>query len=83
MNLCHCGHLGDARRECRCNPRSIARYRARLSGPLIDRIDLHVEVPGIAYQGALPLGAERGVVERGLEGEGGERGPGASVLPDT
>ncbi len=45
MNPCPCGHLGDAARPCRCTPAQIQRYRARLSGPLLDRIDLHVEVP--------------------------------------
>jgi magnesium chelatase family protein len=44
MNPCPCGHLGDERRECRCTPAQIERYRSRLSGPLLDRIDLHVEV---------------------------------------
>ena len=45
MNPCPCGHLGDAVRACRCTAEQIARYRARISGPLLDRIDLHVEVP--------------------------------------
>ncbi|HEX4954118.1 MAG TPA: YifB family Mg chelatase-like AAA ATPase [Thermoanaerobaculia bacterium] len=49
MNPCPCGHLGDPRTECRCNPHAVERYRARISGPLLDRIDLHVEV------GPLPL----------------------------
>lgn len=42
MNPCPCGYLGDARRACRCTPERIARYRARISGPLLDRVDLHV-----------------------------------------
>ena len=45
MNPCPCGHLGDAARTCRCTSEQIQRYRARVSGPLLDRIDLHVEVP--------------------------------------
>ncbi len=45
MNPCPCGHLGDATRACRCTSEQIQRYRARISGPLLDRIDLHVEVP--------------------------------------
>ena len=45
MNPCPCGHLGNPRRECRCPPGSIERYRARISGPLLDRIDLQAEVP--------------------------------------
>lgn len=45
MNPCPCGFLGDPERECRCSPIAIKRYLSKLSGPLIDRIDLHVEVP--------------------------------------
>lgn len=45
MNPCPCGYLGDANGRCRCTPAQIQRYRAKLSGPLLDRIDLHVEVP--------------------------------------
>ena len=45
MNPCKCGHLGDASGLCHCTAEQIARYRARISGPLLDRIDLHVEVP--------------------------------------
>ncbi len=45
MNPCPCGYRGDPRRECTCTPGQIQRYLARLSGPLLDRIDLHVEVP--------------------------------------
>jgi magnesium chelatase family protein len=45
MNPCPCGHLGDPNGRCRCTQEQVARYRARLSGPLLDRIDLHVEVP--------------------------------------
>jgi magnesium chelatase family protein len=44
MNPCPCGYLGHARRACRCTPDQIQRYRSKLSGPLLDRIDLHVEV---------------------------------------
>jgi len=44
MNPCPCGYLGDARRSCRCSADAVARYRTRLSGPLLDRIDLRVEV---------------------------------------
>jgi magnesium chelatase family protein len=50
MNPCPCGHLGDTRRPCRCPLPAIERYRARVSGPLLDRIDLHVEVPSIRLQ---------------------------------
>lgn len=47
MNPCPCGHLGDERFECTCGPPAVARYRSRISGPLLDRIDLHIEVPAI------------------------------------
>lgn len=47
MNPCPCGHLGDPRHECRCTPPMVDRYRGRISGPLLDRIDLHVEVPAV------------------------------------
>jgi magnesium chelatase family protein len=45
MNPCPCGHLGEARAVCRCTCDRIERYRSRISGPLLDRIDLHVDVP--------------------------------------
>ena len=47
MNPCPCGHLGDIRHECRCSAQVVERYRSRISGPLLDRIDLHVEVPAV------------------------------------
>ncbi len=47
MNPCPCGYLGDGTARCRCTPERISRYRSRLSGPLLDRIDLHVEVPAL------------------------------------
>jgi magnesium chelatase family protein len=50
MNPCPCGYQTDPRRECRCSPTQIARYRSKISGPLLDRIDIHVEVPAISYE---------------------------------
>jgi len=47
MNPCPCGWLGHPSGKCRCTPEQVARYRSRLSGPLLDRIDLHVEVPAL------------------------------------
>jgi magnesium chelatase family protein len=47
MNPCPCGFLGHPKRKCRCTPVLIRRYRARVSGPLLDRIDLHIEVPPV------------------------------------
>ena len=48
MNPCPCGYLGSQQKSCRCTPDQVARYQSRLSGPLLDRIDLHVEVPALA-----------------------------------
>ncbi len=48
MNPCPCGHLGSSLRTCRCSADQVLRYQGKLSGPLLDRIDLHVEVPAIA-----------------------------------
>ncbi len=50
MNPCPCGFAGDPLRECTCSPTAIARYQRRLSGPLLDRIDIHVEVPRVHYE---------------------------------
>lgn len=49
MNPCPCGYYGDPERTCTCRPDQIARYRQKLSGPLLDRIDLHVEAPCVPY----------------------------------
>lgn len=50
MNPCPCGYAGDAGRRCSCLPSQIARYQKRISGPLLDRIDLHIEVPRLPYE---------------------------------
>lgn len=50
MNPCPCGYLGDPRHACKCNPMLIERYMGRISGPLLDRIDLHIEVPAVPFQ---------------------------------
>ena len=57
-NPCPCGHLGDGARPCRCGPDDLRRYARRLSGPLLDRIDLYVEVSrlGAAELGDAPVG---------------------------
>ena len=50
MNPCPCGYFGDLKRECRCGSVQVQRYRQRISGPLLDRIDLHIEVPAVDYR---------------------------------
>ena len=50
MNPCVCGFLTDPQKECICTPLQIQRYRSKVSGPLLDRIDIQVEVPGLRYQ---------------------------------
>ena len=47
MNPCPCGYLGSTTRSCRCSPDQVSRYQGKLSGPLLDRIDLHIEVPAL------------------------------------
>ncbi len=58
MNPCPCGYQGEASGRCRCTPDQIHRYRARISGPLLDRIDVQIEVPGVPQ--AVLLGGDRG-----------------------
>ncbi|MBN2061575.1 MAG: YifB family Mg chelatase-like AAA ATPase [Deltaproteobacteria bacterium] len=50
MNPCPFGFLGDSKRECMCNYQRIQRYRSKISGPLMDRIDIHMEVPAVNYR---------------------------------
>ncbi len=50
MNPCPCGYYTDARVECTCTPLQIQRYMSRISGPLLDRIDIHIEVPAVHYR---------------------------------
>ena len=50
MNPCPCGFYGDISHECTCSPLAIQRYRSRISGPLLDRIDIHIEVPAVKYK---------------------------------
>jgi magnesium chelatase family protein len=60
MNPCPCGYLSDERHACTCNAAAVANYRGRISGPLLDRIDLHVEVPAVPYE---DLKAARGTTD--------------------
>jgi len=50
MNPCPCGYLGDPRHQCTCSVSQIHRYRKRVSGPLLDRIDIHIDVPAVPYK---------------------------------
>jgi magnesium chelatase family protein len=50
MNPCPCGYRNDARRNCNCSVPQIERYMAKISGPLIDRIDIHIEVPAVPFR---------------------------------
>jgi len=50
MNPCPCGYLGSTLKACRCTPDQVSRYQGKLSGPLLDRIDLHIEVPAVSAQ---------------------------------
>lgn len=81
MNPCPCGWLGDESDRCACSPPLLARYRARVSGPLLDRIDLHVEVRRIAVSalaeddgGGEPSAAVRARVEAARERQRARRG---------
>src|SRR5256886_1073041 len=74
MNPCPCGYFGDTQHNCVCGPLGVARYLARVSGPLLDRIDLHLEVPAVKYRaladqgGGEPSEAVRGRADRGAGG---------------
>jgi magnesium chelatase family protein len=69
MNPCPCGHLGDAVKRCRCSPIDIRRYRKRISGPFLDRIDLFVEVPRLSKEELLgkPAGESSEQIRRRVE----------------
>ena len=60
MNPCPCGHYGSKKRRCTCTPNDIRRYRARISGPLLDRIDIQVEVDGVEYDELIDDSTEEG-----------------------
>lgn len=65
QNPCPCGYHGDSTRACTCTPMMITRYQSRLSGPLLDRIDIHVDVPRVDYDKLLSLGrAESSITVR-------------------
>jgi magnesium chelatase family protein len=68
MNPCPCGYLGDGTDRCRCGPARITHYRARISGPMLDRFDLHIEVPQVAYRelAGSPTGPVSGDLKRAV-----------------
>lgn len=69
MNMCPCGRRGDPKKNCRCTPQQIANYVGRLSGPLLDRIDIHIEVPAVEYRElrGLRTGETSEVIRRRVE----------------
>ena len=66
MNPCPCGYFGDPTRECHCTPPMIQRYVSKISGPLLDRIDIHIEVPAVKYKELrAPVSADDSAAVRG------------------
>src|SRR5437667_3538389 len=65
MNPCPCGYFGDPTRECHCTPPMIQRYVSKISGPLLDRIDIHIELPAVKYKELrAPSAAEESIAVR-------------------
>jgi len=69
MNPCPCGYRSDPRRECHCSVMQIERYMAKISGPLLDRIDIQMEVPSVPFQelSGLPAGSSSGEMRQAVE----------------
>ena len=69
MNPCYCGYYGDAQRQCTCSPSMVNKYQKRISGPLLDRIDIFVEVPRVEYEKltADAVGEESSAVRQRVE----------------
>ncbi|MCK9273660.1 MAG: YifB family Mg chelatase-like AAA ATPase [Syntrophales bacterium] len=69
MNPCPCGYFTDPQHTCRCTPQQIRQYRAKISGPLLDRIDIHVEVPSIRYRDLMTRDSESSkIIKKRVEG---------------
>ena len=69
MNPCPCGYLGHYNGKCRCTPDQIARYRGKISGPLLDRIDIQIEVPAVPQEALLKQadGETSGAIQQRVE----------------
>jgi magnesium chelatase family protein len=63
MNPCPCGYFNDRTRECHCTPAMIQRYMSKISGPLLDRIDIHIDVPAVNYKELRAASAPEGSAE--------------------
>jgi magnesium chelatase family protein len=86
MNPCPCGYLGDANGRCRCTQDQVLRYRARISGPLLDRIDMHLEVPRVSHEmlrHGTPGGEERSAVIRARVAAARNRALGRTGRPNA
>ncbi len=73
MNPCPCGNYGSAKRRCTCTPNDIRKYRARISGPLLDRIDIQVEVDGVDYDDLISEAKEETSAEVKVRADGARR----------
>ncbi|MBQ4053013.1 MAG: ATP-binding protein, partial [Clostridia bacterium] len=73
MNPCPCGHYGSKKRRCTCTPNDIRKYRARISGPLLDRIDIQVEVDGVEYDDLVAETVEENSVAVKLRADGARK----------
>lgn len=73
MNPCPCGHYGSSKKRCTCTPNDIRKYRARVSGPLLDRIDIQVEVDGVDYDALVSEAHEESSSEVKRRADGARR----------
>ncbi len=73
MNPCPCGNYGSGKRKCTCTPNDIRKYRARISGPLLDRIDIQVEVDGVEYDALIAETKEEGSEAVKVRADGARR----------
>ena len=69
VKTCPCGYYGDPKRACKCLPGAISRYQRRVSGPILDRIDIHIEVPSVETQKLVGKTKENARTSREIQGE--------------